>query len=193
MYIERRKKHGADANELKIMYEDKFPVKEICGEPVLVADELRDIKDYLSDVYLFDARFSQDITSEDLTLEDSVVVDRCDTILAKKDLLEDKRKEVDVFRRIVPDNDIVDNEEVSTINDFIHKDDEEYEVIIEEHVSTTIKVKARDEDEPLIIAKEMYDGNYVDTSNGTVQDVLLSVEDHETGDFGDFHSIYNIY
>ena len=108
-------------------------------------------------------------------VEDKVIVNRCGSLLAKEDILSDTRKTTETPKDIYyslngeerqdmydklwdceNQHDAPEDQEFMTISDFIHEDEEEFDVTIEEVIHHTVKVKAKDSEEAAILAAKKY-------------------------------------
>lgn len=201
------------------IFTEEFLVKNVLGKKVLMTTgrEFNELYKTLPEgIHYFAIRGCDSDPSQPATIEDKVIVNRCGSMLAKEDLIAKERTTCDpkdIYRDLSEEerkdmydmlwdceNDAPEDQEFMTISDFIHEDDEEFEVCIEEIVHHTVKVRAKDEEEATIIAakKYIFDSDnklfntYTDT--GSIDDVLISTKYNSgpsTGEYGEFKDLYS--
>lgn len=202
-----------DNEQEEKIFTEPFVCREIFGKKVLITDDRAFCDLYKTlpqGVQYFAVRGCDSDPEYPATIEDVVRVNRVASILSMDDILADERKEgvKDVYHNLTPeerediydidysgDQDYEDSEELMTISDFIHKDDQEYQVSIEEVIHHNVTVKAKDMDEALTIAAKKYNhiDDYVKTyTEGSIDDILLSVQDPETEEYGEYIDLYNL-
>jgi hypothetical protein len=163
----------------------------------IINDEERKRKRFYDMLWDCDIRGCDDDPSMPATVKDKVFVNRCGSILSKEDLIAPERKTCnpnDNAANIPEEKD----QEFMTISDFIHKDDEEFELCIKEIVHHIVKVKAKDSEEATILAAKKYihDDNFCDTTTntGSIDDVLISVKENSgpsAGEYAEFKDLYD--
>jgi hypothetical protein len=205
----------------KRIFTEEFLVKDVFDKKVLMTTgrEFNELYKTLPEgVHYFAIRGCDDDPSIPATVEDKVFVNRCGSMLSKEDLIAPERKTCnpnDIYRILndeerkrfydmlwdcdnqanIPEE---EEQEWMTISDFIHKDDEEFEVCIEEVIHHTVKVKAKDAEEATILAAKKYvhDDNFCDTTTetGSIDDVLISAKENSgplAGEYGEFKDLYD--
>jgi len=204
----------------KRIFTEEYLLKDVFGTKVLMTTgrEFNELYKTLPEgVHYFAIRGRDDDPSIPATVEDKVFDNRCGSMLSKEDLIAPERKtcspndiykilneeESRRFYDMLWDCDNVANipeekdQESMTISDFIHKDDKEFDVCIEEIVHHTVKVKAKDSEEATILAakKYVYDNNFCDTTTetGSIYDVLISAKENSgpsAGEYAEFKDLY---
>lgn len=205
----------------KRLFTEEFLVKDVFGMKVLMTTgrEFNELYKTLPEgIHYFAIRGCDDDPSIPATVEDKVIVNRCGSMLSREDLIAPERKTMnphDIYRMLsdeermrfydmlwdcdnaanIPEE---EDQEFMTISDFIHEDDEEFEVCIEETIHHTVKVKAKNSEEASILAakKYVYDNNFCDTTTetGSIDDVLLSVKENSgplAGEYAEFKDLYD--
>ena len=207
--------------EEKEIFTEEFLVKDVFGSKVLMTTgrEFNELYKTLPEgIHYFAIRGCDDDPDIPATVEDKVIVNRCGSMLSKEDLIAPERKTSnpnDIYRILndeerkrfydmlwdcdnqanIPEE---EEQEWMTISDFIHKDDEEFEVCIEEIIHHTVKVKAKDSEEATILAakKYVYDDNFCDTTTttGSIDDVMISAKENSgsfAGEYAEFKDLYD--
>lgn len=202
------------------IFTEEFLVKNVLGKKVLMTTgrEFNDLyKNLPEGIHYFAIRGCDADPNQPATIEDKVIVNRCGSMLAKEDLIskerttcdpkdiyrelsEEERKEMyDMLWDCENQHDAPEDQEFMTISDFIHEDDEEFEVCIEEIVHHTVKVRAKDEEEATIIAAKKYifdsDNKLFDTcTDGSIDDILISTKYNSgpsAGEYAEFKDLYS--
>lgn len=207
--------------EEKKIFTEEFLVKDVFGSKVLMTTgrEFNELYKTLPEgIHYFAIRGCDDDPDIPATVEDKVIVNRCGSMLSKEDLIAPERKTSnpnDIYRILndeerkrfydmlwdcdnqanIPEE---EEQEWMTISDFVHKDDEEFEVCIEEIIHHTVKVKAKDSEEATILAakKYVYDDNFCDTTTttGSIDDVMISAKENSgpfAGEYAEFKDLYD--
>lgn len=203
----------------KRIFTEEFLVKDVLGKRVLMTTgrEFNELYKTLPEgIHYFAIRGCDSDPDQPATIEDKVIVNRCGSMLAKEDLIaherttcdpkdiyrelsEEERKEMyDMLWDCENQHDAPEDQEFMTISDFIHKDDKEFDVCIEEVIHHTVKVKAKDSEEATILAakKYIYDDNFCDTTTntGSIDDVLISAKENSgpsAGEYAEFKDLYD--
>lgn len=208
--------------EERRIFAEEFLVKNVLGKKVLMTTgrEFNELYKTLPEgIHYFAIRGCDSDPSQPATIEDKVIVNRCGSMLAKEDLIakerttcdpkdiyrdlsEEERKDMyDMLWDCENQHDAPEDQEFMTISDFIHEDDEEFEVCIEEIIHHTVKVKAKNSEEATILAAKKYayktyacnDGFCYTETNGSIDDVLISAKENSgpsAGEYGEFKDLY---
>lgn len=207
-----------EEDEKRILTEE-FLVKNVLGKRVLMTAgrEFNELYKTLPEgIHYFAIRGCDADPDMPATIEDKVIVNRCGSMLATEDLIANERTTCDpkdIYRELSEEerkemydmlwdcenqHDAPEDQEFMTISDFIHKDDEEFDVCIEEVIHHTVKVKAKDSEEATILAakKYIYDDNFCDTTTntGSIDDVLISAKENSgpsAGEYAEFKDLYD--
>lgn len=204
----------------KRIFTEEFPVKEVFTKKVLMTTgrEFNELYKTLPEgIHYFAIRGCDSDPDKPATVEDKVIVNRCGSLLAKEDIIAADRAKAkaagisDIYRDLTDkerrdmydmlwdcenQHDAPEEQEWMTISDFIHKDDQEFDVCIEEIIHHNVKIKAKDAEEAAILAakKYIYDENYCQTTTetGSIDEVFLSVAEKfgEFGEFGEYKDLY---
>lgn len=206
------------------IFTEEFLVKNVLGKRVLMTTgrEFNELYKTLPEgIHYFAIRGCDADPNQPATIEDKVIVNRCGSMLAKEDLIAQERTTCnpkDIYRELSDEerkemydmlwdcenqHDAPEDQEFMTISDFIHEDDEEFEVCIEEIVHHTVKIKAKDEEEATIIAAKKYVFGSNDTmfctntnispGRGSIDDVLISTKYNSgpfAGEYAEFKDLY---
>ena len=203
----------------KRIFTEEFLVKNVLGKRVLMTTgrEFNELYKTLPEgIHYFAIRGCDADPDMPATIEDKVIVNRCGSMLAKEDLITNERTTCDpkdIYRELSEEerkemydmlwdcenqHDAPEDQEFMTISDFIHKDDKEFDVCIEEIIHHTVKVKAKDSEEATILAakKYIYDDNFCDTTTntGSIDDVLISAKENSgpsAGEYAEFKDLYD--
>lgn len=202
------------------IFTEEFLVKNVLDKKVLMTTgrEFNELYKFLPEgMHYFAIRGCDADPDMPATIEDKVIVNRCGSLLAKEDILSDTRKTTETPKDIYyslngeerqdmydklwdceNQHDAPEDQEFMTISDFIHEDEEEFEVCIEEIIHHTVKVKAKDSEEATILAakKYVYDDNFcvTTTETGSIDDVLISAKENSgefAGEYGEFKDLYD--
>lgn len=220
-YTESGYTEPTEEDERRI-FTEPFTVKNVLGKKCLMTSgrEFNELYKFLPEgIHYFAVRGCDNDPDMPANIEDKVIVNRCGSLLAKEDILSDTRtttttpediyyslngeERQDMYDKLwdcdnaqnTPDS---EEQEYSTISDFIHEGEEEFDVCIEEVIHHTVKVKAKDSEEATILAakKYMYNDNFCDTTTetGSIDDVLISVKENSgefAGEYGEFKDLYD--
>jgi len=207
--------------EERRIFMEEFLVKNVLGKKVLMTTgrEFNELYKTLPEgIHYFAIRGCDADPNQPATIEDKVIVNRCGSMLAKEDLIskerttcdpkdiyrelsEEERKEMyDMLWDCENQHDAPEDQEFMTISDFIHEDDEEFEVCIEEIIHHTVKIKAKDSEEATILAAKKYayddDFCHTTTNTGSIDDILISAKENSgpfAGEYGEFKDLYGYY
>lgn len=203
--------------DIKVIYSKPFPTAKLSNGKIILVDEFKDlvqIHDAVEGAHYFGVRHSDADDMVPATIEDKVVVNRFCSILSKDDLLDEVRKnppkapngDDDIFLNLSQENrnniyDGVygdpDEHDPSypvemTIEEYLNNDEEEFNVVIEEHYTKTFKVKAKSIDEALAIGNNKYMLDMLDMSDAEHNATLAAAYTSDYGEGTDFEEVNDI-